>query len=599
MGHRASTGEVCGGQVGLLQQIGFDDKFDATAAQTRRKAPERIAIFFAIYALSSPLLGSTKGFYWLTLVLSAELWLWISTSPRFIAKTPVTARIQRLMASLLSSGGYVIMGCLFWFSREPMSELLAVAVLSGIMIYVVRACYRTPIHMLVGFGPPAVVLTLLPLSYAYDTIRFVALESAFLLLVGFSVVSGVSAYRAHVGLAAAARKLTERSEAADAANQAKSDFLANMSHEIRTPLNGVLGMAQAMAMDDLPPAQRERLTLIRQSGEALLALLNDLLDLSKIEAGKIELEDAVIDVGEMARSAQTAFTTLLAAKDLYLVVEVAPEANGRWRGDATRVRQILYNLVSNAVKFTAQGSVQVFIDHDGAQLIMEVSDTGPGIPEDRLESLFDKFVQADASTTRRFGGTGLGLAICRELADLMGGSITVNSVVGQGSTFRVRLPLERVEGPAVAEDCVRAAAMPAAGLSILAAEDNSLNRLVLKTLLGQVGVDPYLVENGAEALAAWENGDWDVILMDVQMPVMDGPNAARCIRAREQETGRARTPIIALTANTMAHHAAEYAACGMDALVSKPLEFARLLEAIDSVLDAAAQTLAARIKAVS
>jgi CheY-like chemotaxis protein/anti-sigma regulatory factor (Ser/Thr protein kinase) len=343
-------------------------------------------------------------------------------------------------------------------------------------------------------------------------------------------------------------------------------------------------MAQAMANDDLPPAQLERLLMIRQSGQALLSLLNDLLDLSKIEAGKTELEDGVIDIGEVADSAKTAFTTLAAAKAIFFVLEVTPTAVGRWRGDVTKVRQILYNLVSNAVKFTTEGSVQVLIDtHDGV-LLMRVTDTGPGIPADRMASLFNKFVQVDASTTRKFGGTGLGLAISRHLAELMGGAIKVESAMGEGSIFEARLPLERLGGAIEAAPAAQAPAELLGDLRILAADDNPLNQLVLKTLMAQVGLAPQMVDNGLQAVEAWELGDWDVILMDVQMPEMDGPTASRTIRSREAETGRNRTPIIALTANAMAHQAAEYAAAGMDMLVSKPIDFGRLLEALDQVL---------------
>jgi signal transduction histidine kinase/CheY-like chemotaxis protein len=567
-----------------LERLGFDGEFDAMAAETRAKALERVALFAAVFALSAPLIGMFKASVWLAVSLTAEAWLWVTTSPALMARRPILARALRLFGSFAAVCNWSAIGVLFWLSHEPSAEIMGVALMAGVLIYVVKACYRTPLHLLVCFTPPATCLAILPFSFAYDPTRAFALWCAFMLLVGFSAMSAISACKAHRGLMIAARELLLRSEAADAANRAKSEFLANMSHEIRTPLNGVLGMAQAMARDDLPDAQRQRLTLIRQSGETLLALLNDLLDLSKIEAGKIELEDSVVDMAEMARSAQTAFTTLASDKDLYLVVEVEPAARGRWRGDATRVRQILYNLVSNAVKFTSRGSVQIAVAHDGTDLILRVSDTGAGIPADRLAALFDKFVQADASTTRKFGGTGLGLSISRELAQLMGGDIRVNSLEGQGSTFIVNLPLARMEDEAA--PAASAAALPAqvAGLRILVAEDNPMNQMVLKTLMGQVGVDPHVVPDGEQAVQAWETGDWDVVLMDVQMPVLDGPSAARRIRTREVETGRARTPIIALTANTMAHHAQEYAAAGMDALVPKPLEFVRLLETIDAVL---------------
>ncbi|MDP3854090.1 ATP-binding protein [Phenylobacterium sp.] len=384
-------------------------------------------------------------------------------------------------------------------------------------------------------------------------------------------------------------RLKRARDEANAANAAKSAFLATMSHEIRTPLNGVLGMAQAMTRDELPEHQRERLTVIRQAGETLLALLNDLLDLSRIEAGRLDLEDGLVDVGALMLGAQATFTTLASEKDVSFTLNVAPDAAGVWRGDPTRVRQVVYNLISNAVKFTGRGEVAVSVAHDVANLVFEVTDTGPGIAADRLGKLFQKFVQEDASTTRRFGGSGLGLAICRELAGLMGGEITVRSKVGEGSVFTVRLPLVRAEGAAPVASAVEAG--PAAGigeLKILAAEDNPMNQLVLKTLMAQLGVNVRCVDDGQAAVEASAAEAWDVILMDVQMPVMDGPTATRLIRQRELEQGLRRTPIIALTANAMAHHQVEYLAAGMDVLVPKPLELDRLLSAIQTALDDAA-----------
>jgi signal transduction histidine kinase len=381
--------------------------------------------------------------------------------------------------------------------------------------------------------------------------------------------------------------LAKARDDAEAANRAKSLFLATMSHEIRTPLNGVLGMAQAMAMDDLTPVQRERLGVVHASGEALLAILNDVLDLAKIEAGKLEIEDIEFDLEEIARGAHQAFTAQANAKGLTFGLDI-DGAQGLYRGDPTRLRQILYNLVSNALKFTDRGEIQVTARWQDERLVVSVADTGVGIPEDRLQALFGRFDQADASTTRRFGGTGLGLAICRELAEMMSGSIDVESTLGFGSTFKVSLPLKRVGDG-------RSAALPAPPapedeayrleLKVLAAEDNTVNQLVLKTLLNQIGVDPVVVSNGLEAVRAWEDGEWDVILMDVQMPKMDGPTAARAIREQEAATGQARTPIIALTANVMSHQLAEYMAAGMDGHVAKPIEAGRLFEALATILD--------------
>ena len=378
-----------------------------------------------------------------------------------------------------------------------------------------------------------------------------------------------------------ARQRAQQGEVlAESANAAKSTFLATMSHEIRTPLNGVLGMAQAMAGDELSDRQRDRLSVIHRSGEALLAILNDVLDLSKIEAGKLELEQLEFELAEVARGAYSAFTALANKKGLSFALDIEA-ARGRYLGDPTRLRQILYNLISNALKFTEQGEIRVTALRQGEILEISVKDTGVGIPPESLSKLFAKFDQLDSSTTRRFGGTGLGLAICRELAQLMTGEISVVSELGLGSTFTLRVPLQFLgEEKAVATVAETVSERPEIALRVLAAEDNAVNQLVLKTLLHQMGVDPTVVENGQLAVAAWETGDWDVILMDIQMPVMDGLTATAQIRAREAAQGLPRTPIVALTANAMSHHVDQYVAAGMNDHVAKPIQAADLFAAL-------------------
>ncbi len=383
--------------------------------------------------------------------------------------------------------------------------------------------------------------------------------------------------------------------AAVAANLAKSQFIANVSHEIRTPLNGVLGMAQILAAGDLSAVQRQRVDIIHSSGQVLLSILNDVLDFSKIEAGKLDLEATPFDVVKIAGDVQSAFSAVAENKGLVLGLSL----NGRigdqhlrqfYRGDPTRVRQIISNLASNALKFTEAGEVNILVSCLDDGVVISVRDTGIGIPEDRLPKLFGQFEQVDASTTRRFGGTGLGLSICHELCRLMGGRIVVESRLGQGSTFTVHLPLLKVRGhdatlsqaPALDPDKVD---KEVAELRVLAAEDNKINQLVLSTFLQQMGVTPTMVEDGVLAVEAWRAGAFDLILMDMQMPVMDGLTAVRTIRAAEALSDRPRAPIIALTADVMSHHLEDYRLAGVDAVVAKPIQFAELAQAMQSLLD--------------
>jgi len=395
--------------------------------------------------------------------------------------------------------------------------------------------------------------------------------------------------------------LVEARDAAQAANVLKSQFLANMSHEIRTPLNGVLAMAQIIEMGELPALQRERVEVIRRSGEELLAVLNDVLDISKIEAGKMELEVGEIDAELLGANVRGAFAPLAEAKkNLRFTVDVRPEAAGLRRGDPVRIGQILNNLVSNAIKFTAEGAVAVVVEGIGPDgrdgLKLSVKDSGVGIAPEKLPLLFQKFSQADGSNTRRYGGTGLGLAICRELAQLMRGKIEVESAEGEGSTFTVTLPAQRLARTEAMDAAEPAATMGEAeerSLRVLAAEDIPTNQLVLKTIMQSFGVEITMVDNGRQAVEAWLTEPYDLVLMDIQMPEMDGIAATRAIRTAEAEMGRPRTPIIAVSANAMTHQVKEYLAAGMDGHVAKPIELSKLHAAIEAALSGPAATKAA------
>ena len=499
-----------------------------------------------------------------------------------------------LATVVLNAAAFGAIAPLCWFDGGMEGRLFALVILMGGMLNVTiqgQVAWRL---LAAGCGPFAVLLAGLPLVSALTepNVRLGAmgfLAVGALLYVGHLIMMVRRTQQAAQALRKALRGAKTERLRAESANAAKSEFLTVMSHEIRTPLNGVLGMAQAMAADELPERQRGRLDVIRQSGEVLLVLLNDLLDLSKIEAAKLELEDGRVDLVELGGQADAAFQGLAGGKGVTLKVWVSDSAAGVRRGDPMRVRQVLYNLIGNAVKFTEQGRVAARITASGDEVVIEVADTGPGIPPDRVSTLFERFSQGDASNARRYGGSGLGLSISRGLARLMGGDIAVHSVVGHGSTFTARLRLpETGEGhgaeAAPAPERPPGPAAEPGQLHILAAEDNATNRLVLKTLLEQVGLAADFVEDGEQALEAWRTARWDVILMDIQMPRMDGVAAAREIRRLEAELGLARTPIIALTANAMAHQLAEYTAAGMDALSPKPIQLPQLIATLEQVL---------------
>lgn len=374
----------------------------------------------------------------------------------------------------------------------------------------------------------------------------------------------------------------ELARAADAANRSKTEFLATISHELRTPLNGVLGMAQAMSADPLSKLQRTRLGTIQDSGRALLGIINDVLDISKIEAGRLELSPTVFNMAGFAEDLAALYGGLAQERGLEFRLEITPAAKGWRRGDEVRLRQVISNLLANALKFTEAGSVVARIDADGDLLKVSVTDSGMGVAPERAPQLFEKFVQADASTTRRFGGTGLGLSICREILTLMGGEIDFTSTLGEGSCFSFTTPLASAEAPT----SVAQAQEPSfdEALRVLVADDNPTNRLVIRTLLEQFGIDTVTVDSGAAAIEAWEGGTWSAILMDIHMPGMDGLEATQAIRRRERTGGRSRIPIIAVTASVLSHETDAYFAAGMDDFIAKPIELPRLLASLEECL---------------
>ena len=367
---------------------------------------------------------------------------------------------------------------------------------------------------------------------------------------------------------------------ADEASVAKSRFLANMSHEIRTPLNGVIGMAQIMAGDALEDRQKTRLEILDRSAHTLLDLINQILDLSRIEEGRLEIVPQPIDADALIHEVTETLRPLADSKGLAL--RVVSSGLGWVSADPVRLRQILFNLLSNAIKFTSEGEVALTIAHTGADMVFRVSDTGRGIPADRIDQLFTRFAQIEAADVDRRDGAGLGLSIVASLVGLLGGRIDVESEAAKGATFVVTLP--RVQAAAVEVGDEVEINPTTATMRVLVAEDHPVNQQVIRGLLGQVGIEVEIVDDGVAAVAAAQARAWDLILMDIQMPNMDGPTATRTIRRREADEGLARTPIIALTANAMVEQVEGYLAAGMDAVVSKPIDLRMLLTTISDVM---------------
>jgi CheY-like chemotaxis protein/nitrogen-specific signal transduction histidine kinase len=407
-------------------------------------------------------------------------------------------------------------------------------------------------------------------------------------LLAISVIFVLSALAAVLWMASQAKDLKVARRRAEEASRAKSEFLANMSHEIRTPLNGVVAMADALTRARLAPREREMVEVIRSSGVTLERLLSDILDSAKIEAGQIALERSVFDLGEAVRGVAALYRPSADQKGVALRLEVGPAAEGPVEGDLVRLRQVLSNLISNALKFTETGSVTVTASAvDAERMRFTVKDTGCGFDEEQKARIFGRFQQADGSITRRFGGTGLGLSISRDLVELMGGGLECRSRPGEGAEFWFELPLARVKASASAPaETARSDDFPFPA-RVLLADDHPANRKVIEIMLAETPAELVVVEDGRQALEAVRREPFDLVLMDMQMPVMDGLTATAAIRALERQDNRKRTPIIMLTANAMPEHVEAGRAAGADGHLSKPITFAGLIDGLSAVMGSA------------
>jgi CheY-like chemotaxis protein/HPt (histidine-containing phosphotransfer) domain-containing protein len=390
--------------------------------------------------------------------------------------------------------------------------------------------------------------------------------------------------------------LTYAKERAEQANRAKSEFLANMSHEIRTPMNGIIGMTERALGTDLTEEQQHYLVMVKSSAEALLSLTDDILDFSKVEAGKLELEEIDFSLRDNLSEALKVLGIWANDKSIELACDVDPKLPDTLSGDPTRLRQVVVNLVGNAIKFSDHGQVAVRAAEEARQdgqitVHFTVTDTGIGIPLEKQQSIFQPFIQADGSTTRKFGGTGLGLTISRQLVEAMGGRIWVDSSPGSGSTFHFTVLLRSGSATVAGSESTASKSSQGSqplpfidqGLHILVVEDNEVNRELALSLLSKYGHSVVLVNNGLEALSALEKESFHLVLMDLQMPVMGGIEATAAIRQKEKNTG-AHIPIVAMTARAVDEDRENCLAAGMDGHVSKPIRIKNLFEVIDSAV---------------
>jgi signal transduction histidine kinase/CheY-like chemotaxis protein len=558
----------------------FDDGFDDVAVVSRRLQPGRLLTGLVVAPLVVLLLGRWPGLAWTASLLLCEALTRIGTTP-FVRQAP-PRRGQRIFYLCTALGLHLVwvgLSLAFWFDPGPTSAFTALLVWTTVLIGGASQAFRSRLAFVAFTGPVSLAMVAAPiLAPRFSGAQQMLTVAGLLACVAYAWVLARRNLEAARTLADATADLARQKQAAEAANLAKTAFLAMMSHEIRTPMNGVLGMAHALEDTGLDARQADYVRTLIRSGDGLMSILDDVLDLARIETHNLAVAAEPFDLRSLVLKAQGLWRAAAVDKGLSLSCSISADAPAWVVGDAVRVRQILLSLLSNAIKFTDAGSVRVELDGRPGAVVLSVADTGPGMDEAAQARLFQSFTQAEGVGVRRHGGAGLGLAIAHDLARLMGGRIEVRSVVGQGSEFRLHLPLAAAEPPTASAPM--GAAQPES-LDVLVVDDNATNRAVAVALLGALGARCRAVEDGAAALSALRERAADLVLMDIHMPGMDGIEAAARIRAGE--TGDPQVPIMALTADAMEGARERLMQQGFDDYLTKPVNPAMLAQALSRV----------------
>jgi signal transduction histidine kinase/ActR/RegA family two-component response regulator len=570
--------------LGWVADTLADERLDEVAADIRRLGPSRVfsgGLGAAIVGLG---LGYRTALAWLASFLVAEGLAFLAT--RNFGKGRPGRRSERaafILAAIPVNGSWAALAALLWLNGPEKLKIAAVAIWCGQLVFTQQYRHQPLALLIISALAPMLSLIVFPFFFmaGSDTVTQ-ATRWSLVLLVGVTLNVALRNRAAARRMDELTRGLRDERERALEAARAKSTFIAVTSHELRTPMNGLLGMAHALERSNLDATQRQQVELMIKSGDSLMQLLNDVLDLSRVEAGKVELAPEAIDPRAIVADVVAAWRDAAEAKGLSLFARFDIEVPAWVHADPLRIRQVLTNLVSNAVKFTARGHVRVSVSAEPAgeeQLIrFTVCDTGPGVPPEAADRVFDSFTQADETISRGYGGAGLGLAISRSLARQLGGDLVLRAGSGGGACFVLSIRATAVQPPVAQRPEPAVEDEDLGRIHVLMAEDNAINQLVVRTMLEPAGVALTVVENGQEALEAMSQEHYDCVLMDINMPVMDGITALEAIRAGR--AGDPGLPVIALTASAMAGDRERFLGLGFDDYLGKPVRPADLITAI-------------------